>query len=334
MSSISVLMPIYNCENYLRFTLASLEAQSMSDFEVILVNDGSTDGSSEILLEYAKKDARFKVFSQKNQGIVAALNFGLAQARGKYIARLDGDDIAHPSRLKMQCEYLENNPDSVCVGSLYRTINEKGDLLSKQKYFSNIKQTNLKKFPPHVATLPHPSIMLRRSDLLALCGYRPCFPHAEDYDLFLRLSRIGRIDIIPEYLLDYRVHQSSLSSKNIQIQLDSALKALLAAVVFQTSLKDPFDEDKEYPESPKPNLRELFDRLPNKKTKDYFYFLKDLRSAGGWLNRGEFNLANNDIKALFIKLVTHFFEFYLDVRYWQMLTAMTRMWIKIKLKRI
>ncbi|HEY3300140.1 MAG TPA: glycosyltransferase family 2 protein [Methylophilaceae bacterium] len=325
---VSVLIPIYNCESYLHFTLNSLKAQTLQEFEVILVNDGSLDGSLAILNEFAETDARFKVYNQKNQGIVAALNHGLAQAIGKYIARLDGDDIAHPDRLRLQYEYMETHPNCVCVGSIYRAINEKGDLIWQQKVFSSLKQTNLKTFPPHVATLPHPSIMLRYADLKALNGYRSYFPHAEDYDLFLRLSRLGSLDIIPLYLLDYRVHQSSLSSKNLQAQIDSAMKALLAAIILQLKGSDPFKANQQL------DLDGLYKMLPDRLTRQLFYFLKDLRQVSAWMNRQDLEAANHVLWTLFNKVIADFQHCFLDKRYWQFIFAMLKIWLKIKLKRI
>lgn len=332
---ISVLMPIYNCEAYLRATLESLKEQTLHDFEAILVDDGSTDSSADIIREYAEKDSRFILVSQKNQGIVAALNHGLSKAQGQYIARLDGDDIAHPNRFKKQLEYLEAHPECVCVGSLYRAINEKGELIWQQKVFANIKQTNLKTYPPHVTTLPHPSIMLRRVDLTKLGGYRSDFPHAEDFDLFLRLSRLGRLEIVPDYLLDYRVHQSSLSSKNLVTQLNSAMKALMAAVLKQTTKKDPFDDAHFTTHSPlQTDLDALFEQLPDHKTKVFFSYLKELRLAAAWMNRGDLPKAQAVLNSMYANLMAQCFKLAGDLRYWQLLVAMARMWLKIKLKRI
>ena len=326
-------MPIYNCEAYLRTTLESLKGQTLSNFEAILVDDGSTDSSAEIIREYAETDTRFKLVSQKNQGIVVALNHGLAKSQGKYIARLDGDDIAHPERFRKQVEHLDAHPEILCVGSLYRAINEKGELLWQQKLFAHIKQTNLKTYPPHITTLPHPSIMLRRSDLVNLGGYRSDFPHAEDFDLFLRLSRIGRLEVVPDYLLDYRVHQSSLSSQNFRTQLDSALKALLAAVLYKATGKDPFDEA-QIKSKGKPDLDALFQHLPDHKTQVFFKLLQELRLAGAWMNRGDLSQAKTVLTSLYAKLIALCFSLAFHLRYWQLLAATTRMWLKIKLKRI
>jgi len=324
---VSVLIPVYNCQKYIKYTLDSLIKQTMTDFEVILVNDGSTDDSLEIINTYAMLDSRFKVFTQNNMGIVSALNFGLSKAVGKYIARLDGDDIAHPERLKRQYDFMESNDDCVCVGSLYRAIDSFGNVIWSQKVFSNVKQTNLLIYPPYVTTFPHPSVMIRARDYLFLNGYRSCFPHAEDYDFFLRLSRLGRFEILPFHLLLYRIHQSSITTKYLDIQLDSALKALLSAILVKSGLKDPYEIDKST------TLDEVLNYFPEHRSKIFYTFLSDLRLVGGWLNRGEFGNASASLRKMAFKLKSQRGLLF-DSRYWCLIKSMVRMFLKIKLKKI
>lgn len=237
--TVSVLMPLYNCEAYLEASLASLAAQSFADFEIIAVNDGSTDGSAEILNTFALHEPRCRVFHTENRGIVAALNTAAAEGRGRYFARLDGDDIARPDRFAEQVAFLDANKSCVCVGSLYRMIDETGTVFAEQKPFGEFRQTDLGDFPPHVASPPHPSIMMRRDAFEAIGGYRIAFPHAEDHDLFLRLARLGRIELLQKHLLDYRIHRSSLSSRNVERQSDSALCAVLSALCVDRGRPDP-----------------------------------------------------------------------------------------------
>lgn len=324
---VSVLMPVYNCERYLRQTLDSLTAQTMTDFEVILVNDGSTDSSGKIVEEFSAKDSRFRVLNQTNQGIVAALNNGLALVKGKYIARLDSDDLAHPDRLKLQVEYLDQHLGCVCVGSLYRAIDENGTVIWTQKVFSRLNQTNLDIFPPRVTVLPHPSIMLRTADLKQINGYRFQFPHAEDYDLFLRLSGIGTLAIIPQHLLDYRVHQSSLSSQNLEKQLDSALMALLSATITQKGGKDPAVVGAN-------SLENYYQELSDKLTKILFTRYRTLRIAGAWMNRGDLSNAKSALNSLFNTMLKDFFELSFDKRYWMLIAAAVKARVKIMVGRI
>ena len=112
----SVVMPMYNAERYVAGATGSILAQTFTDFEFVIVNDGSTDRSLEIVRHYERLDARVRVLSRPNTGIVGALNDGLSLARGEYIARMDADDIAYPHRLERQATYLDDHPDCVAVG--------------------------------------------------------------------------------------------------------------------------------------------------------------------------------------------------------------------------
>jgi glycosyltransferase involved in cell wall biosynthesis len=239
---VSVLLPVYNCELYLQSALDSISAQTFEDFEVVAVNDGSRDGSGDILDAHANRDGRFRPVHTKNGGIVAALNLALEKAEGEYSARMDGDDIARGDRFAEQVGFLDAHPDCVSVGSLYRVINSQGEVVGGQAPFKRFRQTDLENFPPHVATTPHPSIMLRTEALRKVGGYRSKFPHAEDYDMFLRICRLGRVDIIQKQLLDYRIHDFSVSSENINVQTDSSLLAVLSALSVQNGLPDPADK--------------------------------------------------------------------------------------------
>ncbi|OYT85596.1 MAG: hypothetical protein CFE46_17815 [Burkholderiales bacterium PBB6] len=227
---VSVLLPAYNCVGTLGEAIASLTCQSLHDIEIIVVNDGSADGTGALLDALALEEPRLRVVHTANKGIVDALNTALGLARGEYVARMDGDDRSHPERLSLQVSYLRDHPDCVCVGSLYRLMDSDGRITAVQQPFGNLPQTDLTIFPPRITTLPHPSILLRTADLKALSGYRHGFSHAEDYDLFLRLAERGELGLLQLPLLDYRIHSGSLSAKNLVPQVDSALRATLSAL--------------------------------------------------------------------------------------------------------
>lgn len=228
---VSVLIPVYNASAYLRDSIASITAQTLTDIEIVAVNDGSTDGSGEVLDRIAAADPRVRVLHQPNGGIVAALNAGLALTRGRYIARMDGDDLAWPERLARQRDYLDANSDVVAVGTLYRAIDADGTVVHVQRAGGLLPPTDVCTFPPHVVSLSHPTLMVRGEAIRQLGGYRSFFPHAEDHDLFIRLARFGRLVVMPEVLLDYRVHGSSVSTRHRRVQLDNALRAQCAAMV-------------------------------------------------------------------------------------------------------
>lgn len=237
--AVSVLMPLYNCASFLPAALRSLTSQTLTDFEIIAVDDGSMDETGPMLDAFAAEEPRCRVIRTSNRGIVAALNTAACAARGSYFARFDGDDIARHDRFAEQVAFLDSHPSCVCVGSLCRLIDERGEVFAEQKPFARFRQTDLSAFPPHVASPSHPSIMMRRSAFEAIGGYRAAFPLAEDHDLFLRLARLGRIDLVQKALLDYRVHRSSLSSNGLERQVDSALCAVLSAVVVSLGRPDP-----------------------------------------------------------------------------------------------
>lgn len=237
---VSVIIPVYNCGPYLAASMASILGQTLASIEIIAVDDGSTDGSGEVLDALAAKDDRLRVVHQPNGGIVSALNAALALARGRYIARMDGDDLARADRLELQRRFLEAHPDHVAVGSLYRIIDSEGAHVHSQRPSDQSRQTDLMIFPPFVKTVPHPTLMVRTEAIRALGGYRSFFPHAEDHDLFLRLAPLGKIAVLPELLLDYRVHASASSARHRDTQLDSVLKAQCAAMILARSGEDVF----------------------------------------------------------------------------------------------
>lgn len=237
--AVSVLIPVFNCGPYLDASIASILNQSLRDIEVVVVNDGSTDGSGERLEAIAGVDSRVRVIHVPNGGIVTALNIGLALVRAPYVARMDGDDIAWPERLKKQRDFLDARPEHVGVGSLYRMIDGEGKVEHVQRPTDQRRQTDLNIFPPFIRTVPHPTLMVRVDAMRCLGGYRSFFPHAEDHDLFLRLATFGGLSVLPEVLLDYRVHAGAVSGRNRQLQIDSALAAQKAAMVLARTGVDP-----------------------------------------------------------------------------------------------
>jgi glycosyltransferase involved in cell wall biosynthesis len=226
---ISVLMPVFNNDRYVAKAIDSILNQTVADFEFIIVDDGSVDNTNEILTQYQSRDARIRLFRRANGGIVSALNEGLAYCRAQYIARMDGDDIAHPDRFALQSDYLDNHPDCAVVGGVFMGIDEDGKELGPYRFARN-KVTSFRTFPIQVALTVHPLAMIRKDALLALGGYRATFPHAEDYDLFLRISKYGRLHNPDEILLSYRNHLQSVSRRHVELQEMAMAYAELAAL--------------------------------------------------------------------------------------------------------
>jgi glycosyltransferase involved in cell wall biosynthesis len=201
----SVLIPVFNGKNYLVRAVDSVLDQTFTDFEVLLLDDGSSDGSREIMESFAHRDSRCQVHSWPNRGIVATLNAGLELAVGKYIVRMDCDDICAPDRFDKQVKFLEDNPEYVVVGSRVLWIDPDGmPLRIGEDYLdhADIDAENMRG-----RTSPaHPAATIRKDALERSGAYRDGFRHAEDLDLFLRLAEVGKVANLPDVLLSYRQH--------------------------------------------------------------------------------------------------------------------------------
>ena len=226
--AISVLMPVYNGEKYLDEALRSILEQTFSDFEVIIINDGSTDNSLQILERYTQKDQRIRLVSRENRGLVATLNEGLALAKAPLIARMDADDIAYPERFKLQKQFLDENPEVVCTGGYIEMIDYAGrvlTLLTMPLDDQSIQELMLKGH----AAIVHPASMMRADTMKAIGGYKEEYKAAEDLDLWLRLGEMGKLANIPQLILRYRFLATSISGSNAALQKQSAYNACKAA---------------------------------------------------------------------------------------------------------
>ncbi len=222
---VSVVVPVYNTGPYLASALDSIFAQSFTDFELIAVDDGSTDGSSNVLADLANGEPRMRVLSQANGGIVSALNNGIAEAKGTYIARMDGDDIAYPGRIAAQVERLDDQSDVVALGTQFRLVDPDGRALKHSPVPCDHDALEARLLRDQSLSICHPSAMIRRSALEEIGGYSADYPHAEDVDLWLRLAEVGKLANLEKTLLDYRMHHSSIGMTKRQAQLDSAHRA-------------------------------------------------------------------------------------------------------------
>lgn len=210
--TLSVLMPVYNAQRYLAEAIESILHQSFSDFEFLIINDGSTDRSLKILQRYAAQDSRIRLVSRPNTGLVVALNEMLALANADLIARMDADDVALPDRFARQVEFLAEHPEVVCVGGAQDWIDEAGRLLlhhPEAEQDDEIQQLALSGQTP----INHPSAMMRRSAVLAVGGYDGSMYPAEDLDLWLKLGEIGKLANLKAAVLKYRQHDRSISDR-------------------------------------------------------------------------------------------------------------------------
>jgi hypothetical protein len=224
---VSVLMPVRNGASFVRAALDSVLGQTLADLEVIIVDDGSTDTTPQILREYGDQDPRIRIVKRGGPGLPAALNRALTEARGEYVARMDADDISVPQRLERQLAYLEAEREFAVVGSALAIIGEAGAPINFVHRPSEPRDiTHALRSRNCIA---HPSVMARRKVLLALGGYRPNFPHAEDYDLWLRVADGHLLANLSEQLVCYRVHASQVTSLNLEQQTISSVAARCVA---------------------------------------------------------------------------------------------------------
>jgi len=209
---VTVLMPVFNRERFVDEAIASVVGQDYADLELLIVDDGSTDRTPEILRAWVQRDPRIVVMtSPRNQGCAAALNAGLGRARAPYVARLDSDDIMMPLRLAAQAAVLDREPEVVLVSSAYEAIDVDGNYLATWR--SNEPHEVIVFMLNFInAVSGHGQVMYRRSDVIAAGGYDANMQYGEDYDLWVRLLRRGRILSLPLIGMKQRQHEDRLST--------------------------------------------------------------------------------------------------------------------------
>lgn len=209
--AVTVYMPAYNVARYVRQAVESILGQTFTDFEFIIINDGSKDDTLAVLEELARRDARIKLSSRENRGVAVTSNEAIAMARGEFIARMDGDDIAEPQRLEKQVAYLRAHPDVAVVGARVLLIDEAGlplyEMPDVQFGHANIENALLSAGWP----MPQAVCTFRRSAVQEVGGYRPDLFVHEDHDLFLRLAERWKLDNLPDTLVRYRQRLDSLT---------------------------------------------------------------------------------------------------------------------------
>ena len=235
---VSVIIPSCNGERFIAEAAGSILGQTLRDLELIVVDDGSTDGTRAILRSMAGKDPRLKLIEKDNEGLVPTLNRGIAAARGSYIARLDHDDVSYPGRLAHQAEFLDRHPDFIGVGCLIENIGADGQPLRRTRIRHDRLEHRPLAFPPRQQWLYGPTPMIRADALRRAGGYRPQFLAAEDRDLCWRLGDLGRLERLPEVLVGHRIHGGNMSTSRRRVQVFSALLSDLSAIARALGLDD------------------------------------------------------------------------------------------------
>jgi hypothetical protein len=211
---VTVLMPVFNAKDFLRESINSILNQTYNCFEFLIINDGSTDESLEIIREF--KDGRIKIVSlEKNIGIISVLNLGLEIAKGDYVARMDADDISLPQRLEKQVEFLQDNPDVGCLGTDFEWLDDP----NRQSWIKYFDPVNISIALLFECAICHPTVMLRME---AIHRHKFSYPteyvHAEDYALWVNTGQKIKLANLREVLLIYRKHEKQISATKNQLQ--------------------------------------------------------------------------------------------------------------------
>jgi len=246
--AISVVMSVYNGERWLGEAIESVLAQTYRDFEFIIVDDGSTDGTPAILADYAARDERIRIISQENTGVSRAMNRVLPQVRHEWVARFDADDVMHPRRLERQLAFLEAHPDLAVASCFADYIDEEGHkvgvydnpLTSPETVRRWLEQGRVIHFIQSGA-------IMRRDVVLEVGGYRPEYSVTEDTDLWNRIAERGYgVLVQPEVLMKVRVHERSLTRSSMLLQAQQFRWLEAGARLRRAGLPEPtFAEFKE-----------------------------------------------------------------------------------------
>jgi len=226
---VSVIMSVYNGEKYLREAIESILNQTFTDFEFIIVNDGSTDSSLEIIKSY--DDERIKIIdNKKNIGLTKSLNKALKQACGEYIARQDADDVSLPNRFEEQIKYFEEHPEIAVLGTNVYKINKEGEVIGKGIVLANPGNEILK-----TNQFRHGSVMFKKGVTDKLGGYNELFKLSQDYELWLRIAKHYGVRNLTQMLYKLRFHDENIWSSKIE---KGALYHLLAIRLTRNNLEE------------------------------------------------------------------------------------------------
>ncbi len=239
--TISVAMSVYDSGPFLRPAIESILSQTFTDFEFLIVNDGSRDGSGAVIDDYARADSRIVAIHQENRGLVSSLNRMIAMARAPWIARMDSDDIALPDRFAKQIAFFDDNPDHGLLGANSFIIDTTGDRLDRPPVSRPLCHDDIVANFRDGVNLHHPTIMVRTDLMRNVGGYRAQFRFAQDYDLYLRLIPHTKMANLNDPLLEYRVHSDQAGTKHLFDQTLSSVVAWLSHEARMAGRPDPVD---------------------------------------------------------------------------------------------
>jgi glycosyltransferase involved in cell wall biosynthesis len=231
-------MPAYNVARYIDDAIESILRQTFSDFEFLIIDDGSTDNTVRAIQKHAQQDSRIRFFPMKHEGYVAMLRFGLSQARGSLIARMDSDDVSLPDRFARQVEYLKSHPDCVVVGSQVILTDPYGTPVESPEHPITHEQIENDLLSGSGWAIVHPAAIMRKEAVDAVGGYDRNLELCEDVDLFLKLGERGRLANLPDVLLHYRQHPTSVNHTKYE-QQQQVLPTVIAAAYSRRGQRMP-----------------------------------------------------------------------------------------------
>lgn len=227
MTSLSIVMPVFNAERFVGSAVASLLGQTHTDFELLIFDDDSSDRSAEIVESF--HDPRIRLFRKAHAGHTVWLREGVELARGELVARMDADDVARPQRFEKQLAYLSRHPECVALGSEILMVDPAGRPIGVRGVPLRHEAIEAELLLGRGGALVHPTAIFRREALLAVGSYRPEFEPAEDLDLYLRLAEKGRLANLRDTLLEHRLHVGKVSAERAGEQRRKALAILREA---------------------------------------------------------------------------------------------------------
>ena len=232
-------MAVHDGERHLRDAVDSVLAQSLRALELVVIDDGSTDATAQILSRYAASDPRVVVRGQRNAGRTASLNRGFALARAPLVARLDADDVAMPDRLERQRTFLASHPETALVGGAVRLIDAGGRPFGDTRYPQS--DGEIRRAFAYTTPFVHSAVMLRRETFERVGGYREAFTESEDLDLWLRIAESHAMANLPELVVQYRMHAGQATVRQLEVQARCAVAAHVAARARAAGRPDPLD---------------------------------------------------------------------------------------------
>lgn len=272
-------MPAYNAGQYLAEAIESILNQTCDDFELLLLDDGSTDNTKEIALSYHDKRLRY-LPNGRNLKLVATLNRGLDLARGRFIARMDADDISLPQRFEKQVRFLEENKDVVCVGTAMRTLGLEKDY----DIFYDSRPEVVKVLLLFSCKIAHPTVMIRQETLQKFpLRYNTQYIHVEDFDFFNRMSVLGKVCSIEDVLLLKRMHHEQITKTQRPIQIE--IEKLLRKKILGEQFPEVFTEQKHFD-----FLEDYFIELKQPDTEDKLFEVLCFFSS--WIHHPNANVAS------------------------------------------